>query len=222
MFKTNVHHSYYTPDSELPWDCDNSDFSIAPLGIISPQDKKFYSPATYNGPEYSFRENAKYLIDFRNPTHIYYLLEAYEDLKCAADKKPDSLLNGILDTLDFYCARANLNDVRKKILGMKKRKNQNIAIQEAVNREFGTTYSSNYISTIWKQKICGEIAEAARLHYDYYLNRNNIFAWKKCNQCGKIKLKDTREFMRKNRSSDGLASRCKECDKKNREKEKKR
>ena len=36
----------------------------------------------------------------------------------------------------------------------------------------------------------------------------------------KIKLKDTREFMRKSRSSDGLSNRCKDCDKKNRQKNK--
>ena len=99
---------------------------------------------------------------------------------------------------------------------LKKKKIQNESIRSRVNSKFGTTYSANYISTIWKQKICDEVAEAARLHYDYYINRNNTFAWKKCNQCGELKLKDTREFMRKSRSSDGFANRCKMCDKENR------
>ena len=217
MFKTNVHQSYYREDNSIPWDCADSDYSIAPLGIITPKDPKFIDPRNYRGLPYSYNSNAIHIIDFRNQDHIYYLLEAYEDLKCAADRKPESLLNGILDTLDFYCGLANLSPLKQRVLEMKKRKKSNNNIHERVNKEFGTTYSANYISTIWKQKVCGEIAEAARLHYDWYLKREETFAWKRCNQCGKIKLKDTREFMRKSRSSDGFSNRCKECDKENRE-----
>ena len=58
------------------------------------------------------------------------------------------------------------------------------------------------------------IAEAARLHADYFLNRDNETAWKVCTHCGQRKLRDTREFMRKAKSSDGLASRCKKCESK--------
>jgi hypothetical protein len=216
MYKTNVRESYYPVSEEVDWDAFDSDFCIAPLGIISPNSKKFYSPKDASTPDYQYNEKAKFIIDFRKPEHIYYLLEAYEDLRCASDHNPESILGNLLDTLDFYQERANLSEVKKKIIALKKKKVQNTDIQRIVNKEFGTSYSANYISTIWKQRICEDIAEAANLHYDYFLNRKDPFAWKRCNQCGELKLKDTREFMRKSRSSDGLASRCKECDKQNR------
>jgi hypothetical protein len=87
-----------------------------------------------------------------------------------------------------------------------------------VKELFGATHSPNYISTIYKQKICGKISEAATLHYDYYLNREIANAWKMCTCCGEYKLRDTREYMRRARSSDGLSSVCKICDKEKREK----
>lgn len=220
MFGTNARKVYQQDDTSIPWDFSSSNFSIAPLGVLIGKDEKFYNPREYRGPEYTYNSNAKYIVDFRNPEHIYYLLENYEDLRISSDNKPESTIGFLLDTLDFYIEKANLTEPKKVILAYKKNKIQNEIIREKLQKEFGLTHSANYISTIWKQKICKEIADAAQLHYDYYLNRNKQFVWKKCNQCGKIKLKDTREFMRKSRSSDGLASRCKECDRENRLKSK--
>ena len=220
MFGTNTRKVFQTEETSIPWDSEDSQFSIAPLGVLIGKDKKFYSPREYQGSDYQYNKEAKYIIDFRNFEHIYYFLENYEDLKIGAENNPESTIGFLLDTLDFYISLANLSEPKKLILNYKKHKIQNEIIKEQLEKDFGLTHSANYISTIWKQKICKEIAEAAQLHYDYYLNRNKPFAWKKCNQCGKIKLKDTREFMRKSRSSDGLASRCKECDRENRLKSK--
>ena len=50
-----------------------------------------------------------------------------------------------------------------------------------------------------------------------FINRADPSSWKVCSGCGQRKLRDTREFMRKSKSSDGLASRCKECEKAARE-----
>ena len=101
---------------------------------------------------------------------------------------------------------------RNKIL---KTPNQQIA--DIVKEKFGSTHSANYISTIYKQKICGKIADAAILHYDYYKNREIATEWKKCICCGEFKLKDTREYVKRSRSSDGLSSTCKLCEKKKRQ-----
>ena len=220
MFKTNIRKTYQVEGDGVPWDFQNSNFSIAPLGVLIGKDEKFFNPRNYRGPEYSYNKDAKYIIDFRNFEHIYYLLENYEELRISSENKPESTIGFLLDTLDFYIERANLSDSKQIILEYKKKKIKNEVIREKLERDFGLTHSVNYISTIWKQKICKKIAETAQLHYDYYLNREKPFAWKKCNQCGEIKLKDTREFMRKSRSSDGLANRCKRCDKINRLKNK--
>lgn len=219
-FGTNVRKVPQIENNSIPWDLENSDFSIAPLGVLIGKDEKFFNPKEYRGPEYTYNMKAKYIIDFRNFEHIYYLLENYEDLKISTVNKPESTIGFLLDTLDFYIEKANLSDSKKVILNYKKNRIQNEIIKKKLEKDFGLTHSANYISTIWKQKICKEIADTAQLHYDYYLNREKPFKWKKCNQCGKIKLKDTREFMRKSRSSDGLASRCKECDRENRRKDK--
>ena len=45
---------------------------------------------------------------------------------------------------------------------------QNENYKEEVRKIYSPNF--NYI-TIWKQKICKEIADVAQLHYDYYLNR---------------------------------------------------
>lgn len=220
MFGTSARKVHQQESDGIPWDLENSNFSIAPLGVLIGNDEKFLNPREYRGPSYTYNSEAEYTIDFRNYEHIYYLLENYEDLRISVINKPESTISFLLDTLDFYIEKANLSDAKKVILDYKRNKIQNEIIRKKLEKDFGLTHSANYISTIWKQKICKEIAEAAQLHYDYYLNREKPFRWKKCNQCGKIKLKDTREFMRKSRSSDGLASRCKECDKKNRQKNK--
>lgn len=220
LFGTTAKKSYYNYDSSIPWDLENSNFSIAPLGVFIGQDQKFLNPREYRGEEYQYNSKAKYIIDFRELEHIYYLLENYEDLRIMGENNPESTINFLLDTLNFYIELANLSESKKLILDYKKKRISNEVIKEELFRKYGLTHSANYISTLWKQKICGAIAEAAKLHYDYYLNRNKPFAWKKCNQCGKIKLKDTREFMRKSRSSDGLSNKCKECDRVNRLKNK--
>ena len=221
MFGTTAKKSYFNNDSSIPWDLENSDFAVAPLGVLIGKDPKFYTPKDYTGEDYSYNKNAKFIIDFRNSDHIYYLLENYEDLRIMTETNPESTMGFILDTLDFYAARANFSESKKAIIEYKKKKIPNEEIKVKLNKEFGLNHSANYISTLWKQKICVGISEAARLHYDYFQNRNKPFAWKRCNQCGKKKLKDTREFMRKSRSSDGLSNKCKECDKKNRHSNKK-
>lgn len=220
-FGTSAHKQLPIYEEEsINWDIKGSNYAIAPLGLFIGKDLKFINPREYNGIQYNYDAAAKYILDFRNPLHIYFLLEHYEDLSISNNKNPDSTVQYILDTLNFYIDFANLSETKQTILKMKIKKYSNLEINRYLKKEFNLNHSDNYISTIWKQKICGDIAAAASLHYDYYLNRENKFNWKKCSQCGQFKLKDTREFMRNSRSSDGLANRCKRCDKENRLKRK--
>ena len=57
------------------------------------------------------------------------------------------------------------------------------------------------------------ICAAVELNYDEFLARNYDKAWKICNRCGRELLRDSRNFVKKAKSSDGLTSRCKFCDK---------
>ena len=153
------------------------------------------------------------VIDFTNPLHIYELTKNLESLMAASAAESDGTCAAIRDTLRFYVARTNLSECRQLIWDLKSRQFNNAAIRKEVNERFGTSYNENYISTLFKQNICTDIAAAAKLHYDYFLNRADAQAWKTCNCCGQIKLRDPREFMRKSKSSDGLAAKCKECEK---------
>lgn len=218
QYGSSAHPTLPTEETELPWGLEGSDYDIAPLGVITINDKRFYSPREVEEKDYHYNKDAKYLIDFRNPEHIYLLFENYYDMWTYGEDKPECILSDIVKTLDFYTARADLSETRQFILECKKLKMRNEEIRVKLNNKFGLTHTANYISTIWKQNICGDIADAAILHYDYYLNRDNQFVWKRCNKCGEIKLKDTREFVRKTRSSDGLSGRCKKCDKESRKK----
>jgi hypothetical protein len=100
-----------------------------------------------------------------------------------------------------------------------KQKNQDIA--SYINKKYNKTYAANYISTIFRQKIIPAINNAAA--YPEELIQNIFFKenFKTCTKCGRTLLRDPRNFMRKARASDGFATRCKECDKLEREKKKK-
>ena len=140
------------------------------------------------------------------------------------DLKDSSFLNNIenttdliLKTLEYYTKQANLNEVQKDIIYFKMlgKKNHEVAI--LINKKYGKTYTANYISTLFRQKIIKQINEAARYHE---LVIENIFFpenFKKCSHCGRTYLIDSHNFIKKARSKDGFANKCKLCDKKDRE-----
>lgn len=216
--KINITPVRDTFDTSIPWDQENSNFSIAPLGLYTYARQRFEDPRNLEEKDYHYNKDAKWVLDFRNPEHIYELFELWDELETAASLDVESTAAALLDTLNFYRVRAHLTDEQEKILTMKIAHVPNQVISEKVRELFGATHSPNYISTIYKQKICGKIAEASILHFDYYQNREIANAWKKCTCCGEYKLRDTREYMRRARSSDGLASVCKVCDKEKRDK----
>ena len=95
---------------------------------------------------------------------------------------------------------------------------KNVDIAAEINKKYGKTYTANYISTIFRQRIIPKINEAAKYHEKII---SNIFfeeEFKTCCACGRVLLRDTTNFTRKARSKDGLTSRCKECEKKARQK----
>jgi hypothetical protein len=90
-------------------------------------------------------------------------------------------------------------------------RNTDIAI--AINKKWGKSYTPNYISTIFRQRIIPKINEAAAYHEKLV---SNIFfeeEFKTCTGCGKTFLRDVDNFTRKARSRDGFTSRCKKCEK---------
>lgn len=211
---------YYQSDGEL-----QANYPIYPCGVMSKQnDRDFICPyknnRTFAAKDISIeiaelkKQNKPYL-DFTNKEHIYHLCLKYYELKDLAEKSPDSLLNNILWTLDFYIDKANLNEQQMLILEGKKQRLLNKEICRRLMSELGIYHQENYVSTIWN-KITQLIADAADLNYDEWCCKDYEKAWKKCNCCGEMKLRTSKNFVRKAKSADGLTNRCKLCDQKKR------
>lgn len=213
QIQQHIGSQIYSPsETAIPWQ--QGIYEIAPLGLYHKGMKRFEKPreADKEG-DYHWNEGAPFVLDFRNEEHIYALCENWLELETQAEDDPESTLRPLLDTLDFYIQGAPLNEEQRDVLYYKIHRMPNIEIARIINQKYETSHSDNYISTMYKQKICKIIADYAALHYDEYLARTDRFKWKKCSYCGKEKLRDPRNFVRKTKSSDGLSGRCKECDK---------
>lgn len=198
-------------DSFIPWQ--EGTYEIAPLGFYHKGVERFENPAGAKEEDYQYNKDASFILDFRNQEHLYELFEMYLELETAALDDPESSIIPLLDTLRFYIDHSSLSEEQKEILYYKMYRVPNVEIARIINDKYETNHSLNYISTIYKQIICPAVADYVRYHYREYECRNDRFSWKRCNCCGKLKLKDIRNFVRKARSCDGLANRCKECDK---------
>lgn len=196
------------------------DYGFAPLGLFFNGSKTFLDPRNDPTPDRPYNTRAKCIIDFTDTRHMYRLLEHYEDLSIAAEQRPNSILTTLINTIDYYIAAADLSKTQALVLSGKLKHLSNLEIRSLLINKLHLTPSINYISTIYTHQVCTKICEAAILHRDRWLNRFNQFAWKKCSCCGAYLLKDTREFVRKQRSSDGLSNQCKRCDKSKRETQK--
>ena len=53
-------------------------------------------------------------------------------------------------TLDWYINAADLTELQRDILDMKIKKKRNVDIAEEVNKKWGKSYTTNYISTIFR------------------------------------------------------------------------
>lgn len=156
--------------------------------------------------------------DLETVYQLFLLLEEFEDEEDSTFSNTTNLLN----TLKFYIREANLTEVQREILDLKikKEKNQDIALY--INKKYGKSYTANYISTIFRQKIIPTINEAAQYHEQIIQNLFFKEEFKVCIKCGRSLLRDPINFVRKSRAKDGLSNRCKECDKKDREEKKKK
>lgn len=90
----------------------------------------------------------------------------------------------------------------------------NLEIKDELIRLYGEefTYTSEYISRLWCNKIPKLIATKAFEEWiDWYYTNVKKGKWKKCSRCGQIKLADSHYFSKNNASGDGLYSICKKC-----------
>lgn len=157
--------------------------------------------------------------DFRIDEHVYQLFKQYYEFaeddvnEIGGLPSDDSTRTALLETLEFYVAQAELNEVWRDVLTMKMDKMKNVDIAEAINAKWGRTYTPNYISTIFHQRVIPQITGAAAYHEKIVPNIFFEEEFKTCTGCGRTLLRDADNFTRKSRSKDGFTSRCKACEK---------
>ena len=214
------------------------DIDVYPLGVRTPghiSEKLFQPlaqviPANFSEKElqqlskliwsHNNRPNKNYF-DFFNVEHIYNVLINFSNLEDAADRDTlNRTTQGFLDTLEYYISIAELSEVQREILDFKIKGIQNAQIAAVVNSKYGKSYTVNYISTIYRQKILPLIVEAAQYHLRVCENLFFPEEFKECNTCGQLMLRDSYNFVRKSRAKDGFTNRCKRCDKTDRERKK--
>ena len=188
-------------------------FSTEELNLIS----KFYWDKRKEEKEKKSEE----FFDFREIEHVYNLFLNYFDLEDTVElKEIESTTQFLLKTLEYYAANSNLSDIYKDILKLKVQKKKNQDVADFVNQKYGKSYTSNYISTIFKQKIIKKITETAAYHQTIIESIYFPEEFKTCNTCKKTLLKCSDNFVRKERSKDGFTNRCKNCDKEERKRKK--
>lgn len=216
-----------------------SDINIYPLGLYTDQEvssKIFFLEENLIPDSFSEEdlqkisnfywkkqkeEEISFFFDFREIEHVYNLFLLFFELEDSSlEGNIDSTTKYLLRTLEYYIEMAQLSEVQRKILNLKMKKVKNQDIADIVNKEFGKSYTANYISTIFRQKIIKQINEAAVYHEQIVQNLFFSEEFKKCSTCGRTLLKSPRNFVRKSRSKDGYANKCKCCDKKDRQNKK--
>ena len=165
--------------------------------------------------------NLHKVFDFRELDAVYQLYLFKEEFgdrleQVKYDHVVENNLESLLKTLEFYESISDLTDIQREILRLKEKKEKNVDIAGYINKKYEKSYTANYISTIFKQKIIGKINEAVKLHQDTIENCFFPENFKQCTDCGRILLLDGRNWVKKSRSKDGFQNRCKRCERENR------
>ncbi len=154
------------------------------------------------------------LLDFKNWEHVAAFLQNYSRLKTNLSEDIMKTMYWIL--YDFE----NLTDIALEqkepmlydIVIMKIDGLQNQEIKNALQEKYGKTYSVEYISSLFNNKIPKLIAdEAEKQELVWHYTVVEKGKWKKCNRCGQVKLLHNKFFSKNNSSKNGFYSICKEC-----------
>jgi hypothetical protein len=98
----------------------------------------------------------------------------------------------------------------------------NTDIQKAIEERHGIKYSTEHLSSLWRNKIPKVIAEQEKMDYliwYYTYERPDLAKWKKCSCCGQRKPALNRFFSKNKTAKDGFYSICKVCRNKKTKKE---
>ena len=234
------HMRHTPPEPDLdPVNLDlDAEIPVFPLGLVgAPFSELVFkqadelNPTTYTEEEldvltrhyWNKKEQSRpqLFFDFGELEHVYELFGQLVELEEELDSLPlESNLGKLIATLKYYIALTDLTEAHQEILDLKINKQKNQDIADIINKKYGKSYTANYISTIFRQKIIPHINETANFHALIIENMCFEENFKKCHDCGKWLLIDAENFVRKSRSKDGFSTKCKKCDRADRERKK--
>lgn len=166
----------------------------------------FDSIATTHTKAFDFRVGA-------NIAELVYSIQDVHDNCLLPDLEQREYFLSLYNTFLYYLSLANLLDYQVEVLVLKAQGRSNAEIAATINKQYGKSYRSNYISTIFREQCCKRIAKAAILHYRII---ENLLCgkeeFKKCSVCGEIKMRDSEFYLKRKSNPDGFANRCRICD----------
>ena len=234
------HTRHTPPEPEIePVDPDfDAEIPVYPLGLAAGpigglvfKEEENLNPSTYTDDDLSkvlrfywdkkSESRPTIFFDFAELEHVYELFSQLNELEESVGAlSVNSNLGKLLDTLKYYISLTDLTEAQQEILNLKIDKTKNQDIAAYINKKYNKSYTANYISTIFRQKIIPRINETAEFHAKVIENLSFPENFKKCTGCGKTLLIDADKFVRKSRSKDGFSTRCKICDRNDRQRKK--
>lgn len=118
----------------------------------------------------------------------------------------------LMQDFDKLCTKALADyPIYDRIVEWKIDGKPNSEIQKLLDEEFNQTYSVEYISSLWRNKIPKVIAEQAKEDFLIWEYMRRGYPMKKCSKCGQIKPANNLFFSKNKTSKDNWYSICKKC-----------
>lgn len=151
-------------------------------------------------------------ISLMDPKVVSAILCNYSKLKEDSYDEFDGDVWYLIEAFEQICDKALADfPIYMRIVELKIDKKQNIEIKQALQDEFGMTYSVEYISSLWRNKIPKVIAQEAKDDFIKWQWRLQNRPMKKCSRCGQLKPAHNNFFSKNTTSKDGFYSICKKC-----------
>lgn len=154
--------------------------------------------------------------DFTNPAHVAQLINFYSDLYMELWDLPDTWGRALLFDFDRYIDRLQLSEAREYILTRRIDKASVDTIAAEIRIKFGLHYSSSRVSKILMSEIPQKVAFIAAKDKALAETPFDTFSRKQCFCCKQWLPRSNIFFARHITRSDGLASNCKDCEKRKR------
>lgn len=154
------------------------------------------------------------LISLFNPTHISCLLCNYTNLKKELSGKIENDFYYLINDFEKLINKTLCGDyaIYLDLIKLKFKDKTSKQIVEALLQKYGYTYSTEYISILWRKKIPKLLADKAKQNWIvWHYTFEEKGKWKKCSKCQEIKLAHPYFFTKNKTSKDGWYSICKCC-----------